>query len=68
MRTITLKIVLTDDNKVVMLEDVSGLPLDKAESQLLIIGMLENLKQHHLAKLDKKFEATAKKSSEHADL
>lgn len=68
MRTITLKIVLTDDNKIMSLENAMGLPADKIESHLLIIGLLENLKQKHLDKLKTQFEKTVKKGHEDLDL
>lgn len=68
MRTITLKIVLSDDNKIASLENAIGFPTDKIESHLLIIGLLENLKQKHLDKLNTLFEKTVKKGSDDLDL
>lgn len=63
MRTLNLKIVLTDNNKIASLENAMGLPTDKIESHLLIIGLLENLKQKHLDKLKTLYEKTVKKDT-----
>lgn len=60
MRTITLKIVI-NNNKIATLENVIGLPSEDIESHLLIIGLLENLKQKHLEKLNTLYEKTMKK-------
>lgn len=60
MKTIEWKIILTDDNRLASLENVTNLPLDKIESQLIIVGMLENLKVRHLEKLGTLFEKTEK--------
>lgn len=68
MRTLTLKIVLTDDNRIASIENAIGLPSDSVESHLLIIGLLENLKQKHLDKLNTQFERTVRKSDQDADL
>ena len=51
MKNITWKVVLTDDNRIASLESAIGLPQDKVESHLIIIGLLENLKQKHISKL-----------------
>ena len=61
-RTITWKVVLTDKNQIASLENATGLPIGDVESHLIIIGLLENLKQKHLEKLDTLFEKTVKGS------
>jgi len=61
MRTIQWKIVLTDDNRIASLEDAKGLPQDTVESHLLIIGLLENLKNKHLEKLNTLFQKTVRR-------
>ena len=61
MKSLTIKILLTDDNKIASLENATNLPVDSVESQLTIIGMLENLKQKHLEKLNTLFNKTVKK-------
>ena len=61
MRMIQWKIVLNEENKIASLENAVGLPQDKVESHLLIIGLLENLKQKHLEKLNTLFEKTVRK-------
>lgn len=63
MKTITLKIVVTE-NKIATLENATGLPSDQIESHLLIIGLLENLKQKHLDKLRILYEKTMKKNED----
>lgn len=68
MRTLTIKFVLTDDNRIATVENVIGLPSDTIESHLLIIGLLENLKQKHLNKLNTQFEQTVKKNKDDLDL
>jgi hypothetical protein len=68
MRTINLKIVLTDDDKIGTLEQATGLPADKIESHLLLIGLYENLKQKHLDKLKTQFEKTVRKQPDGLDL
>jgi hypothetical protein len=62
------KIVLTDDNRIASLENATGLPQDSVESHLLIIGILENLKQKHLSKLNTQFEKTVRRGKEESDL
>ena len=64
MKTIEWKVVLTDDNKIASLEHGTNLPVDSVESQLTIIGILENLKQKHLGKLQSQFSKTVKKGGE----
>lgn len=60
MKSIQWKIAITDDNRIVTLENAIGLPQDKTESHLLIIGLLENLKQNHLDKLKTLYEKTVR--------
>ena len=64
MKTIQWKIILTDDNKIASLENAIGLPQENIESHLLIIGLLENLKQKHLEKLHTLYEKSVKKGDE----
>jgi len=61
MKTITWKIVLDDKNRIATLENAINFPQDDVESHLLIIGLLENLKQRHLEKLNTLFEKTVRK-------
>ena len=60
MKSITWKVVLTDDNRIVTFEEAISLPQDAIETHLTIIGVLENLKQKHLNKLNTLFERTVK--------
>lgn len=58
MKTIEWKVVLTDDNQLGSMEHATNLPKDQVETHILIIGLLENLKQKHLEKLKTLFEGT----------
>lgn len=58
-KLITIRMAISDDNKVVTVERAKGFPQDKVESHLAIIGLLENLKRHHLDKLNILFDKTA---------
>ena len=60
MRTIQWKVAITDENQLASIENAIGLPQDKVESHLIIIGILENLKQQHQKKLNTLFEQTQK--------
>lgn len=60
MKTIQWKIFLTENNKIASVENATGLPQDEVESHLLIIGLLENLKQRHLNQLNTLFQRTFK--------
>jgi hypothetical protein len=60
-KILQIRIAISDDNKLVTVEDVKGFSQDKVESHLAIIGLLENLKQHHLDKLNKLYEKTIKR-------
>jgi len=62
MKTITWKVVLGDNNQIASLENAINFPQDSVESHLLIIGLLENLKQKHLDKLNTKFEKTVRQN------
>jgi hypothetical protein len=68
MRKLNIQIALLDNNKLAILENGSGLPQDKIESQLLIIGLLDNLKQKHLDTLKTLYEQTVKNDKEDLDL
>ena len=63
MKTVQWKVVLTDENKIASIEHATCLPQDKIESHLIIIGLLENLKQKHLEHLTTLFEKTVRKGS-----
>jgi hypothetical protein len=68
MKTIQWKIILTDDNRIASLENATNLPQEQVESHLTIIGILENLKQKHLDKLNTLFEKTVKRGKDGSDL
>jgi hypothetical protein len=68
MKTITWKIVLTDDNRIASLEQATNLPTHLVESHVLIIGLLENMKNKHLEKLKTLFDKTIKEGDNNADL
>ena len=51
MKTISWKIAITEDNRLATMEQATGFPNDKIETHLVIIGILENLKEHHQAKM-----------------
>ena len=61
MKTIQWKIVLTDDNRIATMEELNGLVTDSVENQLVIIGILENLKQKHLDVLKTQYTKTIRK-------
>jgi len=63
-KTIQWKVVLSDNNKIASIESASGLPQDDVESHLVIIGLLENLKQRHLEKLNTLYEKSFKENKE----
>ena len=60
MKAIEWKVILTDQNQIASIENAKGFSKDDVESQLTIIGILENLKQKHLDKLKTLFEKTVK--------
>lgn len=64
MRKINWKVVLNDNNKIMSLEEGTGFPPDEIESHLTIIGILENLKQKHLDKLNTLYDKTVSKGNE----
>ena len=61
MKQLKLQIAILDNGTMASLEEVAGFKADSIESQLLIIGMLDNLKQKHLDKLKTLYEASRKK-------
>jgi len=63
-KTIQWKVVLSDNNKIVSMESASGLPQEDIESHLVIIGLLENLKQRHLEKLNTLYEKSFKENKD----
>jgi len=50
------------DNKVAIAEQGKGFPTDNIESHLLIIGILENIKQKHQERFNTLFNQTKKLS------
>ena len=61
MKAIEWKVILNEDNQIASLETATGFPQDTMESHLTIIGILENLKQKHLDKMNTLFEKSVKK-------
>ena len=68
VRKIEWKVAITDDNQIASMENAIGFPQDKIESHLTIIGLLENLKQRHLHKLNNLYEKTIKRGGDDFDL
>lgn len=60
MKTIQWKIVITDDNRILSMENAQGFSQNSMESNLTIVGLLENLKKKHLEKLDTLYQQTVK--------
>jgi hypothetical protein len=58
MKQIEWKVAIMENEKITLVEHAIDLPQDKVESHLLIIGILEDLKQKHLNKLKTLFEKT----------
>ena len=63
MRSIIWKVVLDDKNQIATLENAVGIPQNSVESHLLIIGILDNLKQKHQDKLQTLVYKTVKRSN-----
>ena len=63
MRKITWTVCLMDDGRIASLENAVNLPQDSIENNLLIIGILENLKAKHQEKLKTLFSKTVKKKN-----
>jgi hypothetical protein len=61
MKSIEFKVVLTEDNKIINVESTTNLPQDSVESQLVIIGILDNLKNKHLNELSCMYEKKFRK-------
>lgn len=64
MKTATWRAGITDNGKIALLEHAINLPQDQVESHLIMIGLLEDLKQHHLDKLRTLYEKTIKKGDD----
>lgn len=64
MKTIQWKVMLTDENQIASMENAVGLPVDQVESHLIIIGLLENLKQKHLEALKTLYQRTERKAKD----
>lgn len=58
MRKIQWSVVIGDNNRIMSLEEGKGFPQDDIETHLTIIGILENLKQKHLDKLNTLYDKT----------
>lgn len=67
MKQIEWKVVLNDNNQIASLENAIGFPQDQIESHMLIIGLLENLKQKHLDKMKTLFERTVRRGEKKDD-
>ena len=63
MRKITWTVCLMDDGRIASLENAVNLPQDSIENNLLIIGILENLKASHQEKVKVLFSKTVKKKN-----
>ena len=63
MRKITWTVCLMDDGRIASLENAVNLPQDSIENNLLIIGILENLKASHQKKVKVLFSKTVKKKN-----
>ena len=61
MRRVKWTVVLGENEKIMSLEEAKGLPHDSVETHLIIIGILENLKQKHLDKLNTLYDKTISK-------
>jgi hypothetical protein len=61
MKTIEWKVVLTDKNQIASAEKAQELPQDEIESHLIIIGLLDHLKQKHMDKLKTLYTKTIRK-------
>jgi hypothetical protein len=61
MKEINWKVIIGDNNKIASVEHAKGIQTNDVENELLIIGILENLKQKHLQKLNTLFEKTVKR-------
>jgi hypothetical protein len=59
MKMVQWKVVVTDGN-IATMENAKGFPQDSIESHLVIIGLLENIKQKHLEKMKTLFEKSVK--------
>ena len=55
---------MDDNNRIASLENAINFPQDSVESHLLIIGLLENIKNKHLEKLNTQFEKTVRKDED----
>ena len=68
MKNITIKIVLNDLNQMALVEAQTGLDMAKIEDQLLMIGILDNIKQKHLDKLKTLYDKTVRRDDGKKDL
>jgi len=58
MRTIKWQVVIGDNNQIAIMENTVGFQNEQIESHLTIIGLLENLKQKHLEKINTLYHKT----------
>ena len=60
MKAIMWKVVINDDQQIASMEHAQGFTQDSVESHLMIMGILDNLKQKHQDKLKTLFAKTKK--------
>jgi len=60
MKTIKWKIAIGKNDKIITLEELTELSNNNLEDQLVIIGILEHLKQKHLDKIKTFYEKTVR--------
>lgn len=61
MKKIEWKVALDEKGGIAVIEAVEGMSLDKLESHLIIIGILEDIKQKHLNKIETKVDKTVRR-------
>ncbi len=64
MKKIEWKVALDEKGGIAILEAVEGLPQDKLESHLTIIGILEDIKQKHLNKIETQVDKTIRRGGD----
>ena len=57
-------IAITDDNRIATIEEFNGLTSESVEDELLVIGVLDNLKQKHLNKLNSHYSKTIRRKND----
>lgn len=64
MKTVTWKVVLTDDNRIASMTEPTGLPSEKIESHIFMVGLLENMKHMELHKITPQYQKTIKRQED----